>query len=81
MQKLTQNEAQICIENIRHEKVIYENIRDLLGHRKQNSWKKKTDALEFGKITDFWSARVLLRECDWLVCFSSKIIWASVFSK
>ena len=28
MQKLTQKEAQICIENIRHKKVIYENIRE-----------------------------------------------------
>ena len=28
MQKLTQNEAQIYIGNIRHKKVIYENIRE-----------------------------------------------------
>lgn len=28
MQKLTQNEAQIFIGNIRYKKVIYENIRE-----------------------------------------------------
>lgn len=43
---------------------------------------EKSTAWNFGKIKKLFSAaEILLTEYYWLVCFSSKAMWAPVFSE